>query len=80
MLSTRDSPQNEGYTQTESKGVEKDISCKWNEKKKKAGLCSRKKEFLPFTTAWMEVESTMLREISQVAKGKYHLISSTTET
>ena len=35
----------------------------------------RKKELLPFVTAWMELESIMLSEISQVVKDKYHLIS-----
>ena len=35
----------------------------------------RKKELLPFGTAWMEVESIMLGEISQVVKDKYHMIS-----
>ena len=34
-----------------------------------------KKELLPFTTAWMELESIMLSEISQVVKDKYHMIS-----
>ena len=34
-----------------------------------------KKEFLPFVTAWMELESIMLSEISQAVKDKYHLIS-----
>ena len=33
----------------------------------------RKKELLPFTTAWMELESIMLSEISQVVKDKYHI-------
>ena len=33
-----------------------------------------KKELLPFVTAWMELESVMLSEISQVVKGKYHMI------
>ena len=28
MLSTRDSPQNNGHIQTESQGLEKDIPCK----------------------------------------------------
>ena len=28
----------------------------------------RKKELIPFTTAWMELESIMLSEISQVVK------------
>ena len=35
----------------------------------------RKKELLPFTTAWMEVESIMLSEISQVVQDKYHMTS-----
>ena len=34
-----------------------------------------KKELLPFVTAWMELESIVLREISQVVKDKYHMIS-----
>ena len=33
MLSTRDPPQNKGHIQTESEGMEKDISCKWRPKK-----------------------------------------------
>ena len=35
----------------------------------------RKKELLPFATAWMELESIMLSEISQAMKDKYHVIS-----
>ena len=38
----------------------------------------REKELLPFLTAWMELESIMLSEISQVvvvAGDKYHMIS-----
>ena len=35
----------------------------------------RKKELLPYTTAWMELESTMLHEISQAMKDKYHMLS-----
>ena len=35
----------------------------------------RKKELLPFVTAWMELKSIMLSEISQVVKDKYHMIS-----
>ena len=35
----------------------------------------RKKELLPFRTAWMELDSIMLSEISQGMKGKYHMIS-----
>ena len=36
----------------------------------------RKKELLPFTTAWMDLESIKLSEINQVVvKDKYHMIS-----
>ena len=35
MLSTKDPPQNKGHIQTESEGLEKDIS--WNGDQKKAG-------------------------------------------
>ena len=34
----------------------------------------RKKELLPFATAWMELESIMLSEKSQAVKEKYHMI------
>ena len=34
-----------------------------------------KKELLPFVTAWMELESNMLSEISQAVKDKYYMIS-----
>ena len=37
----------------------------------------RKKALLPFVRAWMELESIMLSEISQVMKEKYHIISPT---
>ena len=35
----------------------------------------RKKELLSFMTAWMELESIMLNEISQAVKDKYLMIS-----
>ena len=35
----------------------------------------RKKELLPFATAWMELESIMLSEVCQVVRDKYHMIS-----
>ena len=38
-------------------------------------LHSRKKVLLLFTTAWMELESILLSEISQAVKDKYHMIS-----
>ena len=31
-----------------------------------------KKELLPFAITWMDLESIMLSEISQVVKDKYH--------
>ena len=40
----------------------------------------RKKEFLPFVTAWMELESIMLSEINLAVKDKYHMISTLTGT
>ena len=40
----------------------------------------RKKELIPFATAWMELESIMLSEISQVVRDKYHMISPLTVT
>ena len=35
----------------------------------------RKKELLPFVTAWMVLESIMLSEVSQEVKEKCHMIS-----
>ena len=40
----------------------------------------RKKELIPFALAWMELESIMLSEISQVVRDKYHMISPLTGT
>ena len=39
----------------------------------------RKKELIPFETAWMVLEGIMLSEISQV-RDKYHMISPLTGT
>ena len=33
------------------------------------------KELLPFMKTWMELESIMLRDVSQVVRDKYHMIS-----
>ena len=41
---------------------------------------AERKELLPFATAWMELESIMLSEISQAVKDKYHMISPLTGT
>ena len=40
----------------------------------------RKKELIPFATAWMELESIMLSEVNQAVKEKYHMISPLTGT
>ena len=40
----------------------------------------RMKELLPFLTAWMELVSIILSEISQMVKDKYHMISPLTGT
>ena len=39
-----------------------------------------KKELIPFATAWMELESIMLSEISQAVRDKCHMISPLTGT
>ena len=40
----------------------------------------RKKELIPFAMAWMELESILLSEISQVVRDKYYMISRLTGT
>ena len=40
----------------------------------------RKKELISFAMAWMELESIMLSEISQVVRDKYSIISPLTGT
>ena len=39
-----------------------------------------RKKIIPFATAWMELESIKLSEISQAVKDKYHMISALTGT
>ena len=38
-------------------------------------VAETEKELLPFATAWVELESIMLSEISQAVKDKYRMIS-----
>ena len=40
----------------------------------------RKTELIPFVTAWIEMETIMLSEISQEVRDKYHMISPLTGT
>ena len=53
---------------------------KWIQKMWYIYTAERKKELLPFVSAWMEMESIMLNEISQVVRNKYHMISPLTGT
>jgi hypothetical protein len=39
----------------------------------------KKKEILSYAPTWMDLEVTMLSEISQAQKDKYHMISLTCE-
>ena len=43
-------------------------------------VAERKKDLPPFATAWMDLESIMLSEISEAVKDKYHMISPVTGT
>ena len=43
-------------------------------------IAERKKKLIPFATAWMELESIMLSEISQMVRDKYHMIPPLTGT
>ena len=38
-------------------------------------VAEKKKELLPFATAWIKLENIMLSEISQEVKDKYRMIS-----
>ena len=44
MVSTRDPPQNKGHIQTESEGLEKDISRKWRPKQTNKQTNKKKQE------------------------------------
>ena len=53
------------------------IQKQWYIYKMEFYAAERMKELIPFViaTAWMELESIMLSEISQVVRDKYHMIS-----
>ena len=43
-------------------------------------VAERKEELLHFVTAWMDLDSVMLSEISQVVRDKCHMASSVSGT
>ena len=51
----------------------------WYNIHKSMGYCAAEsqKEFLTFVTAWVDLESIMLSEISQAVKDKHHMIALT---
>ena len=58
------------WKQPECPSVNEWIKKLWNIYMMEYYAAESKKELLPFATAWMELESIMLREISQVVKDK----------
>ena len=59
----------------DQKSVNEWIKKPWYIYRMEYSAAQRKKELLPFVTAWMDLESIMLSEISQAVKDKYHMIS-----
>ena len=64
-----------GWKQPKCPSVNEWIEKLWYIYTKGFYAAERKKELLPIVTAWMELESIMLSEISQEMKDKYHMIS-----
>ena len=63
-----------GWKQPKCSSVNEWIKQQWYLYTLEYHTAERKKELLPFVTAWMELEeSIMLSEISQVVKDKYHM-------
>ena len=65
MLSTRDSPQNKGHIQTESEGLEKDISHKWIPIRITADLLL---ETLQARKEWQDILKVMKKKNVQPSK------------
>ena len=63
------------WKQPKGPSVNKWIKKLWDIYTMEYYTAERKKELLPFVTAWMELESIMLGEIRPVVKAKCHMIS-----
>ena len=68
-------PIDNGWKQPKCPSVNERIKKLWYIYLMEYYTAERKKEFLPFVTAWMEMETIMLSEKSQSVKDKYHMIS-----
>ena len=62
------------WNQPTCPSVDEWIKKRWYIYTREHYAAERKKELLPFVTAWMELENIMLNEISQLVKDKYHMI------
>ena len=58
ILSTRDPPQTQGQIQTESEGLEKDISCKWRPKESRNSNTHMRQNRLKIKTLMRDKEDT----------------------
>ena len=63
------------WKQPKSPSVNEWIKILWYIYTMECYTAERKKELLPFRTAWVELESIMASERSQSVKNKYHMIS-----
>ena len=59
MLSTRDPPQNKGYIQTESEGLEKDIACKQRPQKARVAILISDKIYFKIKAVKRDKKDTM---------------------
>ena len=64
-----------GWKQPKCPSVSEWIKKLWHIYTMENYVVERKKELLPFATAWMAPKSIMLSEISQAVRDKYHMIS-----
>ena len=65
----------QGWKQPKCPSVNEWIKKLWYVYTMEYYTAERQKEPLPFTKAWMELESIILSEMSQAVKDKYHMIS-----